>query len=313
MTVAQALQAALTLGLFRLDAQGLLLHVLGKAPTERGWLLAQGDDHLTDAAAEAFKALAARAALGEPLAYLTGWQAFYGLELAVDDRVLIPRPDTETLVDWALELMDQAAVLAPHTGALSRLGSGAVLDLGTGSGAVALALKHSRPQWRVWASDASGDALAVAQSNAVRLGLDVVFSQGNWFEACLGAAFETAFDATSVASSVASIDAPSEKSGRFNLIVSNPPYIADNDAHLRALGHEPQQALTSGADGLDDIHHIVARASKHLMTGGWLLLEHGYDQAERVRALLAQSGFSHVQSRRDLAGIERCSGGQLSA
>ncbi len=303
MTVAQALQASLTLGLSRLDAQGLLLHVLGKAPTERGWLLAHGDDHLTDAAAEAFKALAARAALGEPLAYLTGWQAFYGLELAVDARVLIPRPDTETLVDWALELMDQAAVLGQRSssGALSRLGSGAVLDLGTGSGAVALALKHSRPQWRVWASDASGDALAVAQSNAVRLGLDVVFSQGNWFEACLGATFETSFDATSVATS--------EKSGRFNLIVSNPPYIADNDAHLSALAHEPQQALTSGADGLDDIRHIVVGAPKHLVNGGWLLLEHGYDQAERVRALLVTHGFAQVQSRRDLNGIERCSGG----
>ncbi len=278
MIITQALHAALTLGVARLDAQLLLLHVAGKAPTDRGWLLAHGEDHLPATATDEFKALAARCASGEPVAYLTRRQAFYGLDLVVDPRVLIPRPDTETLVDWALEVMDATQ--------LESGGGGAILDLGTGSGAVALALKHSRPRWRVCASDASPDALAVARTNAARLSLGVDFAQGHWF------------------------DALRTESRHFDLVVSNPPYIADDDAHLNALGHEPQQALTSGADGLDAIRHIVAGAPKHLANGGWLLLEHGYDQAERVRTLLAAHGFQQVQSRRDLVGIERCSGGQ---
>ena len=275
MTVTQAIQAALALGVARLDAQGLLLHVLARASNDRGWLLAHGEDSMADTAADRFKTLAARCGLGEPLAYLTGWQPFYGLELAVDARVLIPRPDTETLVDWALAVIDLGT------------GSGAVLDLGTGSGAVALAVKHNRPKWRVRATDASGEALAVARANAVRLGLDVNFFEGNWF------------------------DALPAGSGRFELIASNPPYIADHDTHLPALAHEPQQALTSGADGLDDIRQVISGAPAHLHAGGWLLLEHGFDQAAAVRDLLAASGFGQVQSRRDLAGIERCSGGQF--
>jgi release factor glutamine methyltransferase len=207
---------------------------------------------------------------GEPLGYITGQQAFYGLELAVDARVLVPRPDTETLVDWTLA-------------ALADTPQARILDLGTGSGAIALALKHTRPDWQVHAVDASTEALAVAQANAQRLGLVVAFSQGSWL---------------------------TQVQGRFHAIVSNPPYIAAQDPHLAALTHEPLAALASGAQGLDDLRSIVLQAPVHLHSGGWLLLEHGYDQATAVRALLTAAGLAQVQSRRDLAGIERCSGGQ---
>eukprot|EP01041_Mallomonas_annulata_P017538 gene17538-36059_t len=214
--------------------------------------------------------LTRRRAAGTPLAYLTGQREFYGLTLQVDARVLDPRPDTETLVDWALE------VLQPQPGAR-------VVDLGTGSGAIALALKHSCPSLQVQAVDYSPGALAVAQGNAERLQLQVAFHQGSW---------------------LAGIDGP------LDAIVSNPPYIREDDEHLPALRHEPRQALTAGADGLDDIRTIVAQAPAHLRPGGWLLLEHGYDQADAVQALLAAQGFAQVQSRNDLAGIARCTGGQ---
>ena len=236
----------------------------------RDRLLAHDGDPLPDAAHTPLQTLAQRRLAGEPMAYLTGHQAFYGLDLEVDARVLVPRPDTETLVDWALE------VLAPYA-------SGRVVDLGTGSGAIALALKHTRPELQVCAVDYSADALAVAQANAHRLGLDVAFQQGSWLDG---------------------VDGPLEA------IVSNPPYIRDNDEHLPALRHEPRQALTAGADGLDDIRTIITQARSRLLPGGWLLLEHGYDQAANVRALLVDAGFHAVQSRRDLPGIERCSGGQ---
>ena len=184
--------------------------------------------------------------------------------------MLDPRPDTETLVDWALE------VIAPLT-------SPRVVDLGTGSGAIALALQSQRTDARVLAVDASADALAVAQANAERLGLPVQFRQANW---------------------LVGVEGP------FDAIVSNPPYIASADPHLAALTHEPLQALASGADGLEDIRAIVAQAPAHLRPGGWLLLEHGYDQADAVQALLAAQGFVRVQSRNDLADIARCTGGQ---
>jgi release factor glutamine methyltransferase len=159
------------------------------------------------------------------------------------------------------------------------------MDLGTGSGAIALALKRTRPDLQVNAVDFSVDALAVAQANAQRLHLEVAFFQANWLDGI---------------------------PGRFGAIVSNPPYIASADAHLAALTHEPLSALASGVDGLDDIRTIITQASAHLLPGGWLLLEHGYNQATAVRALLTQAGFAHVQSRRDLAGIARCSGAQLT-
>jgi release factor glutamine methyltransferase len=268
-TLAQLLLDLQARGLERLDAQLLLLHALQRDPRHRAWLLAHDTDSMDAPAMARLEALAGRRLLGEPLAYLTGHKEFFGLNLQVDTRVLVPRPDTETLVDWALTLL--------HTGGLQ------ALDLGTGSGAIALALKASRPDLQVSAIDFSEAALSVAQANARHLQLDVLFSQGSWL--------------TGVAST-------------FNLIVANPPYIADSDPHLSALTFEPLQALTSGADGLKDLRCIIAQAPAHLYPGGWLLLEHGYDQAPAVCALLLAAGFCAVQSRNDLSNIARCSGGQ---
>ncbi len=275
------------MGLARLDVQLLLLHALGKPASDRAWLLAHDLDALPKPAIEAFNALVRRRLQGEPVAYLTGRKEFFGLDLDVDKRVLVPRPDTETLVEWALAVLDSLTALA----ALLR-----ALDLGTGSGAVALAIRHSRPAVQVHATDISVDALAVAQANAKRLNLDVQFSQGAWLAGLHDAGGQQ----------------PSERVlfRRYHLIVSNPPYIAARDPHLTALTHEPLQALASGADGLDDLRTIIHQAPGSLHTGGWLLLEHGHDQAGRVRALLQGAGFDSVQSRRDLSGIERCSGGR---
>ncbi|WP_307656886.1 peptide chain release factor N(5)-glutamine methyltransferase [Variovorax paradoxus] len=268
-TVAQALAAAVALGIDRLDAQLLLLHALGRAPNDRAWLLAHDTDAISDAAWSALAAQLSRRLAGEPVAYLLGEKEFHGLGLRVDARVLVPRPDTETLVDWALQCLEGRD--APR-----------VLDLGTGSGAIALALQHARPDAEVDAVDASADALAVAEANAQRLGLPVRFRQAHWLD---GAA-----------------------SG-YAVIASNPPYIAADDPHLPALRHEPLAALVAGPDGLVDIRQIVQQAPDHLSDGGWLLLEHGHDQAMAVRQLLEARGFAQVQSRNDLAGIQRCSGG----
>ena len=271
--IRDALAHAQRTGLARIDAQMLLLHALGRDSTDRAWLIAHDGDALSPAVQAAFDTLCRRRMAGEPVAYLTGRKAFYGLALHVDARVLDPRPDTETLVDWALEVLQARAT--PR-----------VVDLGTGSGAIALALQSQRPDARVLAVDASADALAVARANAERLGLPVRFTEGNWL-AGLGA-----------------------EEGPFDAIVSNPPYIAAADPHLAALAHEPLSALASGADGLDDIRTIVAQAPARLAPGGWLLLEHGWDQADAVQALLRAAGFGAVQSRHDLAGIARCTGGQ---
>ncbi len=270
LTLQDALAQAQAQGLERIDAQLLLLHALGRADASRAWLLAHNSDALPDGIHTCFIALCQRRAAGEPVAYLRGYKEFYGLTLHIDARVLDPRPDTETLVDWALEVL--APLPAPR-----------VLDLGTGSGAIALALQHQRPTAQVSAIDASANALAVAQANAKRLGLAVQFAPGNWLHGV---------------------------AGQFDAIVSNPPYIAAADPHLAALHHEPLQALTSGADGLDDIRTIIAQAPAHLRPGGWLLLEHGWDQAKAVQALLHTAGWTQVQSRKDLGGIARCSGGQ---
>ena len=282
-TCAQALATAQGLGLERLDAQLLLLHALGKPASARSWLLAHDTDALAPEASAVFTALSARRATGEPLAYLVGNQEFFGLALQVDARVLVPRPDTETLVDWALELLHAPGASA---GSLLLLAP-KILDLGTGSGAIALAVAHSlraagRPA-SVGAVDASADALEVARANAGRLQLELDFIESHWLD---------------------------QVDGRFDLVLSNPPYIASADPHLAALRHEPLRALTAGADGLDDLRHIINQAPHHLQPGGWLLLEHGYDQAEPVRELLRQRGFAQVQGRLDLAGIARCSGGQ---
>jgi release factor glutamine methyltransferase len=283
-TLAQALRHAQALGLDRLDAQLLLLHALERPTHDRAWLLAHDTDDLPAVAAAVFEASLQRRLRGEPVAYLTGHKEFFGLDLCVDARVLVPRPDTETLVEWALALLptDNApAKTNANANAAQR-----VLDLGTGSGAIALALKASRPDLQVFASDFSAEALAVAQANAQRLHLNLQFCQGVWLEAL------------------------PPGTAPFFLIVSNPPYIAAEDHHLAALRHEPLHALASGTDGLRDLRLITAQAPAHLQAGGWLLLEHGYDQAGAVRELLLAAGFSQVQSRRDLQGIERCSGGQ---
>lgn len=276
-TTAEALAAAQTLGLDRLDAQLLLLHALGKSPADRAWLQAHDTDALSDHVTRQFDALAHRRAAGEPLAYLVGYQEFFGLRLQVDPRVLIPRPDTETLVNWSLELLQTGALPADT----------AVLDLGTGSGAIALAiaqqLKTAGRPGHVTAADISVGALAVARENALRLGLDVAFIESSWF---------------------------TEVSVNFHLIVTNPPYVADADPHLSGLKHEPLSALTSGPSGFDDLRQIIEQAPGYLHSGAWLLLEHGFDQALPVRKLLTQRGFLQVQSRLDLAGIERCSGGR---
>jgi len=270
MTLQQALSTALSQGLARIDAQILLLHVLGRAGHDRAWLITHDTDALPPALQAQFEALCQRRRAGVPVAYLTGRKAFYGLELQVDERVLDPRPDTETLVDWALEVL--AHQPAPR-----------VVDLGTGSGAIALALQQQRPDAQVLAVDASTDALIVAQANATHLGLPVHFHHGHWLQGLAGG---------------------------FDAIVSNPPYIAAADPHLAALTHEPLAALASGADGLDDLRSIIAQAPAHLAPGGWLLLEHGHDQADTVGALLHAAGLEQVQNRKDLVGIVRCSGGQ---
>lgn len=264
MTVDEALALARILGVERGDAQTLLAHLTGQG---RAWLITHGD-----AAVPGAEAALGRLAAGEPLAHLTGWQAFHGLELQVTPATLIPRPDTETLVDWAV------AVLADRSGAPR------VVDLGTGSGAIALAIKAACPQAALTAVDLSTEALAVAQANGTRLGLPVDWRPGSWFEPLAGE--------------------------RFDLVVSNPPYIAGDDPHLPALRHEPLSALTPGGDGLADLRTLIDGAPQHLTAGGWLLMEHGWDQAEPVAQALSARGFMDVALRRDLAGRPRASGGR---
>ncbi len=271
LTVVQAVTWAQTLGLPRLDAQVLLLHALGRPPHDRAWLLAHSDDALDASVQAIFETNVQRRLNTEPMAYITGQKEFFGLTLQVDRRVLDPRADPETLAEWALSCLADAS-------------SPDVVDLGTGSGAIALALKHARHDATISAVDASADALAVASTNAERLGLPVTFHHGSW---------------------LAPLDGHT-----FDAIVSNPPYVASDDEHLAALKHEPLSALASGVDGLDDIRIIVREASQHLKPNGWLLIEHGYDQAHAVQALLGNQGFLNVQSRPDLAGILRCTGGQ---
>lgn len=275
-------------GIDRLDAQWLLLHVLDRPLHDRAWLLAHDDAPLPPAAAKRYVALCRRRREGQPLAYLTGERGFYGLILRVDARVLDPRPDTETLVDWALTLLPLPS-------------RARVLDLGTGSGAIALAIQHARPQAAVWGLDASVDALAVAAANGQRLGLPVRWLRGRWWSQwshfypptpCVATGDDTAYPA------------------RFDLVVANPPYLRADDPHLSALRHEPRQALVSGADGLEDLRAIVAGAPEHLNPGGWLLLEHGWDQANAVAAMLRRHGFTEIEHRRDLGGHWRCTGGR---
>lgn len=272
LSISQALQQAALQGLPRLDAQMLLLHLMQRASHDRSWLITHDTDLLSAEQQAQWNRLCALRLQGTPVAYLTGHKEFYGLELSVDARVLDPRPDTETLVDWALELMP----------AESRC---RVVDLGTGSGAIALALQSQRHLAQITAVDASADALAVASSNAQKLQLPVQFAHGSWLQPLAG-------------------------QEPFDLIVSNPPYIRSDDPHLTALTHEPLSALASGSDGLEDIRSITAQAPEYLKACGWLIFEHGWDQAEDVASLLQTAGFADVQHRHDLAGIARCTGGR---
>lgn len=272
-TVRDCLAAAIAGGLARLDAQLLLGHLLDR---DRAWLHAHDDQALTARQLRQFEGLAARRQAGEPFAYIVGRKEFHGLELQVDARVLVPRPDTEVLVEWAIELLkvDLADVVVPQ-----------VIDLGTGSGAIALAVRHACPNARVTATDASAGALELARANAARLGIPIESAAGSWWQAV--------------------------PARRFHLALSNPPYIAAGDVHLAALTAEPRGALTPGESGLEALRELAAQAPGHLESGGWLLLEHGFDQGEAVRQLLQSHGFTQVTTRLDLAGQPRCSGGQL--
>jgi len=250
------------------EAEWLLAELLGVERAALRRVEAIGRD-----VAQRFEHGLQRRLAGEPFAYVTGTQPFRRLTLQVTPAVLIPRTDTETLVDWALSLLAQRASPAR------------VLDACTGSGAIALALADEAPRHAITGSDCSPAALAVARANAGRLGLPVRFIEA---------------DALALPG-----DTP-----LFDLITANPPYIAAGDAHLAALGHEPALALVSGVDGLDLIRRLIAEAPRWLAPDGWLLLEHGHDQGERVRGLLATGGFTHVGTRPDLGGNERVSGGQ---
>ena len=269
LTVLGAERAAVAAGLSRQEAQYLLQALLN---VTRAWLIAHDTDALDEATTDRFRHWLDRRLDEVPLAYLVGEKEFFGLTLRVTPETLIPRPDTELLVQWALERLDSPR--APR-----------VVDLGTGTGAIALAIKSGRADADVRMVDASPGALAVALENAARLGLAVDGHLGSWFEPLAGQ--------------------PS-----FDLIVSNPPYVAGDDLHLDALRHEPRMALTPEGDGLDDLRHLVHAAPDWLRPGGWLLLEHGWDQADAVMALLRARGFVEVENRRDLGGQPRASGGR---
>lgn len=256
----------------RLDVELLLSHVLGKP---RSYLHTWPERALDTEQCRRFTEYLARRRRGEPVAYILGRQGFWSLDLEVAPHTLIPRPDTELLVETALQLV-------PATAAQ-------ILDLGTGTGAIALALASERPAWQVTGVDRVAEAVALATRNAQQLRLDNVrFHESHWFSAV--------------------------EDQRYRLIVSNPPYIPAGDPHLEQgdVRFEPGSALIAGADGLDDIRQIIAQAPAHLQDDGWLLLEHGYDQAAAVRQLLVESGFVDVESRRDFGGHERISLGRLN-
>jgi release factor glutamine methyltransferase len=249
----------------RLEAELLAAFLLGR---DRGWLYAHDDEPIGAGTRARFEALLERRLAGQPIAYILGQREFYGRSFLVDDSVLIPRPETELLIDTALTL---ALPERPR-----------VADIGTGSGCIALTLAAERPNWSVTATDVSEQALVVARHNRARLGLaDVAMRRGDLFEPLA--------------------------TERFDLIVANPPYVAHGDPHLEVgdVRFEPETALVAGRDGSRILRRLIAAAGSHLEPRGWLLVEHGHDQADRVRDLYSRAGFAAVESRRDLAGIER--------
>ncbi|MEK9713393.1 MAG: peptide chain release factor N(5)-glutamine methyltransferase [Thalassolituus sp.] len=252
----------------RADSELLLMHVL---QVNRAWLYTWPDKPLTAEQVSFLDQLLKRRIQGEPVAYLTGFREFWSLPLEVAPTTLIPRPDTETLIEWVLELDLTAQSRA--------------VDLGTGTGAIALALASEYPTWNIEAVEFNADAAALARRNSGRLSLPVTVHQGSWF-------------------------AP--LSGRFDLIVSNPPYIDPTDHHLDEgdVRFEPRSALVADNLGLADLQHIIDVAPEYLNTGAWLLLEHGYDQAQQVCEYLRQRGFTDVENRVDLGGQPRISGGR---
>lgn len=255
------------------DAEILLCHCLDKP---RAWLYTWPEETVASEYTARYRALLAERQAGQPVAYLTGTREFWSLRLSVNSATLIPRSDTETLVAWALELD------APQ--------DARVLDLGTGSGAIALAVASERPDWQLLAVDRSAAALRVARANATSLQLERVdFRESDWFDALDGE--------------------------RFDVLLSNPPYIDSQDAHLEQgdLRFEPREALVAAGGGLEDIQQLVSQAPARLKQGGWLILEHGCEQADNVCALLRGEGFSRVETRTDLAGLPRVSGGQWRA
>ena len=294
----------------RAEARRLLAYLTGQPLT---WFMAHGDDPADPDIATRFQALAERRRAGEPLAYLLGQQEFYGRSFAVSPAVLIPRADTETLVETALE---QLARLRRQRHAVPL----SLLELGTGSGIIAITLALEAPDTEVHAVERSAEALVVAQQNAKTLGADRIhWHAGSWWQALANAtgSHEATENAATAAQTTSPITARQERpteppARRFDLIVSNPPYIAANDHHLQQgdLRFEPPQALAAGPDGLDDLRIIIGGAPSHLNPGGWLLLEHGYDQETPVQALLRDAGFADVFTRRDLAGQPRVSGGR---
>jgi release factor glutamine methyltransferase len=270
--VTTLLAEARALGVERLDAMALISH---HSRRERTWLLAHDDEPLDSAMIDTVRSSLHRRSGGVPLAYLVGHKEFHGLSLSVNPSVLIPRPETECLVDGALAWLAARDDAAP-----------VIVDLGTGSGAIALALKHRHPRTLVHGVDQSPAALETAHANARALGLEVSWHLGDWWRGGW-------------------LDDVTSQDGAITLVVGNPPYIADGDPHLTALRHEPAEALVSGPDGMDAIRMIVGGAAAHLRPGLALMLEHGHDQGVAVRQLLACSGFGSVATQPDLAGIPR--------
>jgi len=257
----------------RMDAELLLMHVLN---VPRGWLYAHDDATLTDEQLQSFNQSLQQRQQGIPIAYLTGHKEFWSMDLLVNNYTLIPRPETELLVERTLEK-------------LANISNAHILELGTGTGAISLALAHEHPDWQIDAADISMEALELAKENAQRLKItNVTFTHSDWF---------SAFPALH----------------HYDVVISNPPYIRETDTHLRTedIRFEPRQALSSGKDGLDAIRHLIDQSPAYLRPNGWLLFEHGYDQTKDIHTLLKLHNYQRIQHWKDINGNDRVSGGQI--